>query len=493
MSPFQTRVSMIAITALTLAGVPQVFAQSTEQIQERVALGFVEKVGAGDADALVEYIQANFAEGLLSRRSDESWTGLAKQLGRHAGLEIAGISIDEPGRVVVEAESPAGMTISFGFDFEPEAPERIAGLGLEAGGGGHRHGPELPDFELSESADREAIVSALDSYFAQLEEDELFPGTVLIAIDGESIYSGAWGLASREWNAPSTLDTRFDLGSINKSFTKIAIGQLLLAGKLTLDDTIADHLPDYPNAEVAAKVNIRHLLEHSSGIGDIFNEKFSRTSKALFRKPSDFFFLFAEEPLAFEPGTGNAYSNGGFMVLGAIVAAASGQPYDEYVVENIFGPAGMNATGFFAHDEPVPNVAVGYTHFTPEGRGETLRNNLLMLPVRGNSAGSAQSTVADLLAFDNALREHRLLPPAWTAWYFGDGEPSEDAEVSSERSTAGTGIAGGAPGVSAVLESDGVLTIIGLSNYDEPGAEIVARKLRRPLRKAASNLSPGIE
>ena len=332
------------------------------------------------------------------------------------------------------------------------------------------------------------MVRTLESYFEQLGRDELFSGSALVAVNGEAIYSGAWGLASREWKAPNTLDTRFDLGSINKSFTKIAIGQLALAGKLTLDDTIADHLPDYPNEEVAAKVNIRHLLEHSSGIGDIFNEKFSRTSRALFRQPSDFFFLFADEPLAFEPGTGNAYSNGGFMVLGAIIAAVSGQPYDEYVAEHVFEPAGMKATGFFAHDEPVPNVAVGYTHFTPEGRGDTLRNNLFMLPVRGNSAGSAQSTVADLLAFDNALREHRLLPPAWTAWYFGDAEPTTDTEASSERATAGTGIAGGAPGVSAVIESDGVLTVIVLSNYDEPGAESIARKLRRPLRKAASNL-----
>lgn len=479
----------ILIPALALASATAAATESEEQIQERVAIAFVEQVGAGDADALTEFIQANFAEELLGRRSAESWKGLAKQLGRHAGLEVAGISIDEPGRVVVEAESPVGMTIEFGLDFEPGAPDKIAGLSLEAGGsGGHRNEPDLPSFELPESADRAAIVAALGDYFERLDQDELFSGTALVAVNGEAIYSGAWGLASREWSAPNKLDTRFDLGSINKSFTKIAIGQLLLAGKLSLDDTIAKHLPDYPNPEVAAKVSIRHLLEHSSGIGDIFNEKFSRASRALFREPSDFFFLFAEEPLAFEPGTGNAYSNGGFMVLGAIIAAVSGQSYSEYVEEHIFQPAGMRATGFFAHDEPVPDVAVGYTHFTPEGRGETLRNNLLMLPVRGNSAGSAQSTVADLLDFDNALREHRLLPAAWTAWYFGDAEPSGDTEASAERSTAGTGIAGGAPGVSAVIESDGLLTVIVLSNYDEPGAEIVARKLRRPLRKAASNL-----
>ncbi len=468
----------------TLPSSPSRAAESAEQRQERIALGFVERVASGDVEATVDYIRANFGTELLERRPPESWERLAQQLGRHAGLEVAGIFIDEPGHLVIEAESPVGMMIEFGFDFSPDEPDKIAGLSLQAGGG-ERGGPKLPPFELPDDASSEQIAEALDAYLGSLGRDGVFSGAALVARHGEPIYTGAWGLASREWEAPNRIDTRFDLGSINKSFTRIAIGQLVLAGELSLDDRIADHLPGYPNADVAVKVTIRHLLDHSSGIGDIFNDRFFHSAKRLYREPEDFFPVFADQPLAFEPGTGSAYSNGGFMVLGAIIAAASGQTYSEYVAEHIFAPAGMDSTGFFARDEPVPNVAIGYTHMGPDGRTDELHNNLFRLPVRGNSAGSAFSTVGDLLAFDNALREHRLLAPAWTHWYFGGAEPgTENPEAPSGRSTAATGIAGGAPGVSAVLESDGVVTIIVLSNYDEPGAETVGRALRRPLTRA---------
>ncbi len=469
--------------ALVCGAASQLAAQSAEQQQERLAVGFVRQVAEGDADATLDYIQSHFSAELLERRPADDWRSFAGQLERHAGLEIAGIFIDQPGHVVVEAASPAGMTVSFGFDFTPGEPDKIAGLSLEAGRG-QREQSKLPPFEPPPGAGVDPFATALGTWLDALGRDQLFSGAVLVALHGEPIYSGAWGLASREWNAPNGIDTRFGLGSINKSFTKIAIAQLVLAGVLSLDDTIADHLPDYPNPEVARKVTIRHLVEHSSGIGDIFNERFFNSSRALYREPADFFPVFADQPLLFEPGTSSAYSNGGYMVLGAIIAAASGRTYSDYVEEKILEPAGMTATGFFARDEIHPDVAVGYTRMGPEGPTEELRNNLFLLAVRGSSAGNAYATVADMLAFDNALRDHRLLPPAWTNWYFGGGEPGEgEPEVSAARAGVATAIAGGAPGVSAVLESDGTLTVVVLSNHDEPGAEAVARALRRPLAR----------
>ncbi len=459
--------------------------QSGPQAQEALALGFVQRIAEGDVDATMAYIEQNFGSDLLERRPLDQWKGLAKQLQRHAGLEVVGLDIPGPERVVVEAQSPVGMTISFGFDFTLEEPDKIGGLSLEAGGG-HGDDSNLPPFELPPGVDLDAVRIALREYFDLLDRDDLFSGAAIVAHKGEPIFHGAWGLASREWDAPNTLDTRFGLGSINKSFTKIAIGQLALAGKLSLDDKIVDHLPDYPNAEVANKVTIRHLVEHTSGIGDIFNDKFFNSSRALYREPSDFFPVFADEPLLFEPGESSAYSNGGYMVLGAIIAATSGQTYSGYVIEHIFETAGMASTGFFARDEIHPNIAVGYTKMGFDGPGDELRNNLYLLAVRGSSAGNAYATVDDMLRFDEAVREHRLLPPAWTHWYFGGDEPSDqDAEgISMTRAMVGIGIAGGAPGVSAVVESDGLITVIVLSNFDEPGAEAVSRALRRPLAKA---------
>jgi CubicO group peptidase (beta-lactamase class C family) len=149
----------------------------------------------------------------------------------------------------------------------------------------------------------------------------------------------------------------------------------------------------------------------------------------------------------------------------------------------------MTRAGFFAHDEPEPNVAAGYTTMTVDGeKGESYRSNIFVLPARGNSAGSAQATAEDLWHFDTALRNHKLLPPAYTSWYFGGAEPTpgETGAGNDKPAMAAVGIAGGAPGVSATLESDGELAVMVLSNYDAPITEDITRALYRPLRRALS-------
>lgn len=455
-------------------------AQGEMRQREQVALGFVESLRAGDEEATLDYIETNFADSLLERRPMDQWRGLVQQLSRHAGLEVVGLDVTED-QVLVEATTPDGMGLELGFDFVSDAPGKIAGLSISAGGA-HGRRSSLPPLEVPEGAGRDTVHDALGRWFDALDDAGEFSGAALVAWDGEPLFRGAWGLASREWQVPNGVDTRFALGSINKSFTKIAIAQLAEAGKLSLDDTIADHLPDYPDPDAARKVTIRQLVSHTSGLGDIFTERYFGSSKLLYREPSDYFPIFAGEPLLFEPGEGRAYSNAGYMVLGAIIAAVSGRSYSEYVQESIFEPAGMTEIGFFARDEIHPRVAVGYTRRSPHADGE-LRNNLLMLSVRGSSAGNAYATVDDMLRFDEAVREHALLPPEWTHWYFGGDEPGDQdpPRTSRERAMSGIGIAGGAPGVSAVVESDGRLTLIVLSNEDEPGAEDVARALRRPL------------
>lgn len=474
----------ILISTLLLLAAPLVTADEAADLERRRAEGFLAAVAAGDAEALAATLGESFSPKLLERRDEARWLDMARQLtARHVGLQVESMDAGEPHHIEATT-SDARSRVLFTFDFEPEPPHRIAGLGLDMLDDGPR-GPELPPAQIPDGAGEGEIAKTLGDWFAELARQDLFSGTALVAHDGKAFFTTVYGLASRSFNVPNRIDTRFDLGSINKDFTKVAVGQLAAQGKLSLDDTIAQHLPDYPNSEVAAKVTVRQLLNHTSGLGDIFNEKFFRSSRALYRQPRDFFPVFADEPLQFEPGSDQSYSNAGYMVLGEIIHAASGQEYAEYVIEHVFAPAGMTDTGFFAHDEPVPNVAVGYTRWRPEGPDGDLRNNLFSLPIRGNSAGSAQSTVEDLLRFDNALRGHRLLSPAWTAWYFDGPEPRPGAdEPKAERVHGHLGIAGGAPGVNAVLESDGTVTLIVLSNYDPPIAESIMRKLWRPLTRA---------
>lgn len=463
-------------------------AQSVEQGEEQRALGFIKALQAKDATVLRQYMNENWAPAEHPEERAQRWEQFVPMIiERNADVTVTGVLADAEHSITVVTEQPDGPPLRFIFSFEPKEPYRILSMSVEAGDD-DRQGPALPPLTFPDKANSKKIAQVIDPWLDQLTRDSLFSGTVLVAWEGKPIYTAARGLASIEWNVPNTIDTRFDLGSINKSFTQIAIGQLVSQGKLSFDDKLIDMLPDYPNAENARKITLRHLLEHSAGLGDIFTDEFFRSSKSQYRQPRDFFPLFANRPLEFEPGTKRSYSNAGYMVLGAIIAHVSGQAYDQYVIEHIFKPAGMAHSGFWAADEPVPDIAEGYTRMGPDGDDGPLRSNRFHLPIKGNSAGSAQSTVGDLLAFDNALRDHKLLSPAFTNWYFGGAEPKpgETGDENAARANAETGIAGGAPGVSATLESDGRLAVIVLANLDAPITESVARALYRPLMTALS-------
>jgi CubicO group peptidase (beta-lactamase class C family) len=485
------RSSILPVVLLLATAASRVAAQSepSPTLEEARAVGFVEALRSGDADSVVRYMQANWIPARAGDDRRERWAGMAARLIRdHPGLKITGLLAGRPGELQVVTHDSDDTELAFVFTFEPESPNRIAALEIKLGG----PGPEmqLPPLAIPGGLGLDGLHPALEQWFAELAHGDLFSGAALIAQDGQPLFSGAWGLASKRWGVANLVDTRFDLGSINKSFTQVAIGQLCAQGKLNLDDPVIAHLPDYPNADVARRVTVRQLLQHTSGLGDIFNDRFFQSSRSLYRSPEDYFPLFADRPLQFEPGQGQAYSNAGYMVLGAIIARVSGEPYDEYINRHIFAPAQMIRSGFFAADDPVAGVAEGYTTVGDEPRQDDratprrYRSNVLMLPARGSSAGGAHSCVADLLKFDNALREHRLLSPAWTAWYFGAPAPLSEAadSTSASRELSPMGIAGGAPGVSADLESDGRLTVIVLSNYDPPAAEAIAQELYRVLK-----------
>ncbi|MBN2354994.1 beta-lactamase family protein, partial [candidate division KSB1 bacterium] len=300
---------------------------------------------------------------------------------------------------------------------------------------------------------------------------DAFSGVVLLAKGEKPILRRAYGSASKEYNVPNRIETRFNLGSINKFFTRIAIEQLAGKGLLDLDDTVGKHLPDYPNPEAAAKVTIRHLLEMTSGIGDFFGEKYQSTPKNRIRTLQDYLPLFAEEPLLFEPGSNNRYSNGGYIVLGLIIEKVSGISYFDYVQEHIYAVAGMMHSGHLQSDIPTENVASGYSRFWDgqEHTDEPRRNNIYTRPCCGSSAGGGYSTVDDLLKFVLALKADKLSAP----------------ESVKRMSQGAFGIAGGAPGINAALERDNSrdYTIIVLSNYDPPTAGRVARKIRELLER----------
>jgi CubicO group peptidase (beta-lactamase class C family) len=321
------------------------------------------------------------------------------------------------------------------------------------------------------AAEPETPVNQIAAAVDKAAAEDRFSGVVLVAKDGVPLLSRAWGMADPANSTANRPDTKFNLGSINKIFTHVGIGQLAAEGKLSLTDTIANHLPGLavPSAD---KITIEQLLQHRSGLGDIFGPKFM-TSQASLRTLADYVPLFADQPLQFEPGTSQRYSNAGFVVLGLIIEKLSGQTYYDYVRDHITKPAGMTDTASYAIDEKVANRAVGMTRRGPNGPLTARQSNARTLPARGSSAGGGYSTTTDLLRFSQALLADKLLPKRWTDWVF-----SGKLDGPGQRNI---GVAGGSPGVNGVLEIEPPYTIVVLSNFDPPSAEEIAREARRAL------------
>ncbi len=250
------------------------------------------------------------------------------------------------------------------------------------------------------------------AFIREQADQDRFSGAVLVAKDGVPVFTVAYGYANLDYQVPNKLDTKFNLGSMGKMFTAVAVAQLVDAGQLSFDDAIIDHIPDYPNEQVARSVTVHQLLTHTSGMGNYWTPEYQRTSKDLFRDVADYLPLFVDQPLLFAPGSAWSYSNSGFMVLGLIIEHVSGQSYFDYVREHIYVPAGMVNTDAYELDGVVPNHAVGYTQ--QGSRAGELRNNLFLHVVKGGPAGGGYSTVEDLLRFSQALLNHRLLSPEMT-------------------------------------------------------------------------------
>ncbi len=301
---------------------------------------------------------------------------------------------------------------------------------------------------IKESELVKRIAATVDS-LVKLNE---FSGVVLLAKDGKPVFERAYGFADREAKTPNTIETAFNIGSINKLFTQVAVRQLAAEGRIDLDSTLAKHWPDYPNAEIAKRVTIRQMLQHRSGIGgDIFAAPSGKTRHAL-RHNRDFLPLFVDRPLNFEPGTRQQYSNAGYVVLGMLVERLSGMDYYRYVQERIYTPAGMRRTGHWVVDSLPPNTAIGYT--SEDG---PLTRNTSFLPGRGSAAGGGYTTAYDLMRLLTALRQKTIA-----------NAPGNAA------------IAGGAGGLNGVLEGGlpGGYDLIVLANLDPPAAERVSRIVR---------------
>ncbi|MCA0199034.1 MAG: beta-lactamase family protein [Proteobacteria bacterium] len=309
---------------------------------------------------------------------------------------------------------------------------------------------DWPAQALSQAALAQLIRAKLD----QLVRTNDFSGCVSVSDGRNTIIDECRGLAERNFGTPVDSQTRFHVGSINKMFTAVAIAQLVEAGKLSWDDTLAMRVPEYPDQAMAAKITLWQLLHHTSGLGDfIVPEYFEHPER--FVDPADHLDLIARQPRLGAPGEGWNYSNSGYMLLGRVIENASGEAYADYIRRHVFAPAQMNDSGFDSLDEVIPRLAVGYYRDSPFSSAR--KAAWFKTLYQSGPAGGGYSTNADLLRFAEALRTGKLVDPATLATMFEDAVPAGPGGYAAgfgDRLSHGRhirGHSGGAPGTDANL------------------------------------------
>jgi len=303
----------------------------------------------------------------------------------------------------------------------------------------------------------------------------VFSGAILVAKGPEVLAETACGQANRRYGVANTVQTKLNLGSMNKMFTAVAVMQLAEAGRLSLDDPLGKYADEsWLPAELSRRITIRQLLSHTSGLGSFLGPEFRKSSPLRFRDIADYKLLVRGETPAFEPGSDFKYSDTGMLLLGQVIERASGEDYFDYVRAHVFRPAGMTDTDSWPMDQPVADLAMGYGWAPQSPLG--WRENTLGYVYRGGPAGGGFSTVSDLHRFALALQGGKLVSPASRAHLWTDHPPHNyGAGFMVTSSAAGriVGHEGLFTGVSSQLEiyldKGYVVAILGNQDWAAPG------------------------
>ncbi len=262
----------------------------------------------------------------------------------------------------------------------------------------------------------QSLTHQLDELINEYVVDQQFMGSVLVADGGKVVFAKGYGLANVERNIPNTPETKFMIGSITKQLTAMLVTQLVEKGKLKLDNTISDFLPDFPK-DIGDQITIEMLLCHTSGL--IFPEGIEKYYYATRKEEwlQEYLKQLSEEGLRFEPGKGYGYSNAGYFILGLIIEKVTGKSYEEVLSEQILNPLGMTQTGCNRNGLILENRATSYAKW---GDRYTTWNEEMYSydpAICGFAYGNLYSTVGDLFKFSKALSTNRLLSKKYMDMY----------------------------------------------------------------------------
>lgn len=259
---------------------------------------------------------------------------------------------------------------------------------------------------------------SIQSIIQKVFKDSSAPGgVVLITQNHKVLFHQAYGMANLELKVPMSTEQNFQIGSLTKQFTAIAIILLEAQGKLKVSDQVVEHLPDFPHPQIT----IHHLLTHTSGLKDFTRMQVIKEIAQKEMSPSELVALFKNEPLDFEPGTKMEYNNSGYVLLGHLLETISGKTYADFIQAHIFQKAGMNHSRYATDRELVPNRAFGY-HLKAQGYvNKTVIN--YSVPY---ASGALMATTTDLWKWQEALNDGKIVPAnilqkAFTTYTLQDG------------------------------------------------------------------------
>jgi CubicO group peptidase (beta-lactamase class C family) len=320
------------------------------------------------------------------------------------------------------------------------------------------------------------LAKSADAAVGKYARDGSFWGVVLVARHGQVLYEKAYGTADLEWSIPNTIAAKFEIASLTKQFTGMAIAQLAAAGKLKLDDPVGKYYPQAPKAW--EKITIDELLTHTSGLPNNELKDFPK-GIAVPYTPEELIATFRDRPLNFPPGTGWKYTNTEYYLLAYIIEKVSGESYGDFLEHHIFQPLGMKDSGFAATNAVVGRLAEGYTREEGKLRHHDYFDRSLEI-----GAGGVHSTAHDLLLWDQALDSGKLVPRAYLDRIFAannKGDYGYGWFVERKDGNTREWHEGSDPGYGAFLlrrPQEGLLVVV-LANLENAPVRQIAQELEK--------------
>lgn len=438
----------------------------------------IKAVNSSDPEVISRFVNENFTKRFIDIVPMEEHVdvllGIFDQSG---GVDFHSIRNYTPERkdqtVVIVKDRLFSSWRAFVIYFEESPESLMAGLQFTDA--------RIPSNVTEEPLSEKELTPAVQKLVRQMKDKKIFSGTVLLAKGRDVLFSDAGGEASKRFHVPNNINTKFNLGSMNKMFTSLCIMKLVEEGRLSLDDRLNAFLDEsWLPKKVSSIITIHHLLSHTSGLGSYFNEEYDRSSRNLFRALDDYKPLIKDDRPAFKPGERFQYSNTGMFLLGVVIEKVTGQDYFSYVRENIYEPAGMENSDCYEMDYPVENLAIGYSPDRKSPYG--WQNNLYKHVIKGGPAGGGFSTVGDLHRFGLALLEGKLvsresLEKMWTDYADAGYGYGFTLLETSKGKVIGHG--GGFSGINSNLDVfvDSGYIVAVMSNIDQ-GASPLASKIR---------------